>query len=155
MKTDFIQLIASENVEAIRDKLFAIASANPDLGNGEFTDCLKYAENKIGEEKLYEAYNSSFIASSDQSEWNTAYVSRLFLAMRRNFSKSLIQHFMEVAPKVYKEKAYQRDLQRQTPEPQVQQEEKMESLKSERKYLTIGVCVVVALILIVLLLKKF
>ena len=155
MKADFIQLIASENVEAIRNKLFAIASANPDLGNGEFTDCLKYAENKIGEEKLYEAYNSAFVASSDQSEWNTAYVSRLFLAMRRNFSKSLIQHFIEVAPKVYKEKAYQRDLQRQTPELQVQQEEKVESLKSERKYLAIGVCIVVALILIMLLLKKF
>lgn len=148
---NFKALVNSGNVEEVRKELLSILNANPDLGDGEFLTCYNYAKTNLGEALFDE--NSDFEIKTDRTQWTTSYVAKIFLALRKSFSKQIVNHLLEVAPYAYKDKAVQRDLQRQTHE---RTRNQTESQKSEKiKYLTTGVCLVVAFVIIVLILKLF
>ena len=122
------EYVKQGDVVRVRKELLAILNANPDLGDGQFKDNIKYAINNLGIETVFEPFSGEFEIKMDEGEWTTSYVAKIYLQLRKEFSDELIQHLLKVAPIAYKEKVAQRDLSQQT-----NQKTRELSLKVEQK----------------------
>lgn len=143
---NFKELVNQGNIEEVRKELLAIFNSNPDLGNGEFREYYHYAKENLGG-RLFDV-SSDFEILQDKSQWTTSYVAKIFLALRKSFAKELVEHLMTAAPYVYGTKAKQQDMQWQTQENTKEQNQSRKP--EEKKYLTMGVCLVVAVVLLLI-----
>ncbi len=140
------EYVKQKNVEKIRKELLAIWNTNPDMGNGEFQENLKYAVDSLGEDKIFVPFSGEFQKKSSKEEWTTSYVAKIYLHLRKEFSKELIEHLEQVAPVAYQEKIAQRDLLQQTT-----QKTRNIQKKSEKKKRFRVICVIIVTIVIICL----
>ena len=108
------EYVKQGNIQYVRRELLRIFNANPDLGDGIFQDNLKYSEENLTADILYDKYSDDFEMLQDESLWDTSYVSKIYLHLRREFSKEMVEHLLQVAPVAYHDKVIQRDLLKQT-----------------------------------------
>ena len=94
--------VKEQNIEMVRRELLAIVNADPDMGAGFFTKNLDYAEKELTEEKLYVPFSGGFEIQMDKACWDKAYDAKIYLQLRKEFSKELVYHLKEVAPVAYK-----------------------------------------------------
>lgn len=131
------EYVQKRDVEKIRKELLAILNTNPDMGDGQFEENLNYAIHILGENAIYTPYSGVFKMKNSKEEWTTSYVAKIYLQLRKEFSKELITHLKDVAPIAYSEKVAQRDLSQQT----IQKTRKL-SEKNEKSNFW-GICVIV------------
>ncbi len=131
------EYIQKRDVEKVRKELLAILNTNPDMGDGQFEENLNYAIRILGENAIYTPYSGVFEMKNSKEEWTTSYVAKIYLQLRKEFSKELIIHLKDVAPIAYSEKVAQRDLSQQT----IQKTRKL-SEKNEKSNFW-GICVIV------------
>ena len=94
--------VKEQNIELVRKELLAIVNADPDMGDSFFTENLDYAEKELTEEKLYVPFSGSFEMQMDKSCWDKSYDAKIYLQLRKEFSKELVYHLKEVASVAYK-----------------------------------------------------
>lgn len=112
--SEFREYVKRRDIENVRKKLLAILNANPDMGDGQFNENLKYAADNLGDKEVFVPYSGEFEMKGSKEEWTTSYFAKIYLELRKEFSKELIMHLTKVAPVVYGEKDIQSDLFQQT-----------------------------------------
>lgn len=112
--SEFKEYVKYRDISKIRKELLAILNTNPDMGDGQFTESLNYAVDNCGEGEVFVPYSGEFEIKKSEKEWTTSYVAKIYLQLRKEFSKELISHLSKVAPVAYSEKIAQRDLLQQT-----------------------------------------
>lgn len=95
--------VAKKDIEMVRNELLGILSATPSMDDGVFRQALSYAEKNLGED-LFEEYDGVFHCVSDKKQWDSRYVAKIYFALRKNFSKEIVEHCIEVSPKVFQSK---------------------------------------------------
>lgn len=147
VSNEFKEYVKQCNVEKIRRELLAILNSNPDMKDGQFKDSLKYAVDHLGEDKVFVPYLGDFQIKENKEEWTTTYVAEIFLQLRKEFSRKLVEHLEKVAPVVYGKKTIQRDLLQQTP----QMTKKLPDTEKEKSSNFQGVCVKIAIAVLIIL----
>lgn len=112
--SEFKEYVKYRDISKVRKELLAILNTNPDMGDGLFIESLNYAVDNCGEGEVFAPYSGEFEMKSSEKEWTTSYVAKIYLQLRKEFSKELISHLSKVAPVAYSEKIAQRDLLQQT-----------------------------------------
>lgn len=133
---EFKEYIKQRDIGKVRKELLAILNTNPDMGDGQFDEYLKYAVDNLGDGEVFVPYSGEFEMKNSEEEWTTSYVAKIYLQLRKEFSKELILHLKNVAPVAYKEKIEQRDLLQQTTQKTRELPKKIEEKSNFR-----GVCV--------------
>ena len=92
--------VKEKDISLAREEIIGIINVNPSLSDGSFQEELRYAESHLGE-ALYERFDGKFSIIEDKKQWDSKYVAKIYFGLRKNFSKKLIRHLMEVAPVVF------------------------------------------------------
>lgn len=133
------EYIKQNDVEKVRKELLAIFNSNPNLGDGDFRENLNYALKKLGDNSVYQPCSGEFKMKEDVNEWTSSYVAKIFLQLRKEFSKELVLHLEKVAPVVYKGKELSQDRKQQASEKELEQTENGKNRESNDKEVCIKV----------------
>ena len=146
------EYVRQNDVGMVRKEMLAILNSNPDMRDGNFAENLYYVENELGEDILYQKYSGEFEIESDRTQWNTNYVAKIFLCLRKEFSKELVYHLMETAPVAYKELADKKE-QARVNLSDSKKKDAISTLPSSQRYVTIIILIILLIILIMKILK--
>lgn len=146
------EYVRQNDVGMVRKEMLAILNSNPDMRDGNFAENLHYVENELGEDILYQKYSGEFEIESDRTQWNTNYVAKIFLCLRKEFSKELVYHLIEVAPVAYKELADKKEQSDADFHKNIQNNDAFANLPTGVKYMAV---IVLILLFIILMIKIF
>ena len=103
VRPKFKDIVDGNSVNEIRRELLGIINRNPDMQDGEFSEAIKYAEKKIGKNKLYEPFTNQIELIKDKKLWDEKYMAILSLHLRKEFSEKIVLHIQNVGPVAYRE----------------------------------------------------
>ena len=139
--------VKEKDISSVREEIIGIINVNPSLSDGSFQEELKYAENHLGE-ALYEKYDGNFSIVEDKKQWDSKYVAKIYFGLRKNFSKKLIRHLMEVAPVVFESQGIENKKKQKSG--MLPQEQKKEG-KQDILLLIVVIVIILVIILLILL----
>lgn len=139
--------VKEKDISSVREEIIGIINVNPSLSDGSFQEELKYAENHLGE-AFYEKYDGNFSIVEDKKQWDSKYVAKIYFGLRKNFSKKLIRHLMEVAPIVFESQEIE-DKKKQ--KAGMLPQEQKEGERSEILLLMAAIVIILVVILLLLL----